>query len=83
MKDLDKIRSQIDWIDRDIMAGLDKRFELVEKIKAIKKQDNIQILDASREETIKHYIELNTKYEKEIKCIYEEIMKQSKELQNE
>lgn len=83
MKELDKIRSQIDWIDRDIMAQLDKRFELVEKIKEIKKQGNMQILDKSREETIKHYIEMNTKYEKEIKKIYEEIMQQSKDLQNE
>ncbi len=83
MNELDKIRSQIDWIDRDIMAQLDKRFELVEKVKEIKKEINMPVLDKSREETIKHYIELNTKYEKEIKNVYEEIMKQSKELQNE
>ncbi len=83
MKELDKIRSQIDWIDRDIMSQLDKRFELVEKIREIKKELKMEVLDKSREETIKHYIELNAKYEKEIKCIYEEIMQQSKELQNE
>ncbi len=83
MNELDKVRSQIDWIDRDIMAQLDKRFELVEKVKEIKKEINMPVLDKSREETIKHYIELNTKFEKEIKNVYEEIMKQSKELQNE
>lgn len=81
MKELEKIRSQIDWIDRDIMSQLDKRFELVEKIREIKTLNNMEILDKNREDTINHYIELNAKYEKEIKEIYKEIMKQSKELQ--
>ncbi|MFV0425333.1 MAG: chorismate mutase [Bacilli bacterium] len=83
MKDLEKIRSQIDWIDRDIMAGLDKRFELVERIREIKIQNGMSILDKSREDIIHHYIELSTKYENEIKAIYEEIMKQSRNLQDE
>lgn len=83
MKELEKLRSQIDWIDRDIMSQLDKRFDLVKMIKEIKKENNLTILDTKREEVINHYIELNAKYEKEIKNIYTEIMKQSKELQNE
>ncbi len=83
MKELEKLRSQIDWIDRDIMAQLDKRFELVEKIKMIKQANNMAVFDKSREQTINHYIELNNKYVEEIKKIYCEIMQQSKDLQND
>lgn len=83
MKDLDKIRAQIDWIDKNIMEHLDTRFELMKKIKEVKEKNELEIYDQSREETIMHYIEVNTKYAQEIKVIYEKIIESSKELQHE
>ncbi|MFV0499660.1 MAG: chorismate mutase [Bacilli bacterium] len=81
MKELEKIRVQIDWIDKEIMKNLDKRFELVSKIGKIKLESNLEIIDLKREEMINHYIEMNTDYEENIKKIYAKIMDESKEIQ--
>lgn len=49
---LEEIRPQIDQVDDQLAALIRKRFELVEEVAAIKKNQNIPVADSSRERDI-------------------------------
>ncbi|MDX1679760.1 MAG: chorismate mutase, partial [Akkermansiaceae bacterium] len=74
---LEDIRKQIDDIDRQLMALLSQRADLVHEVGVIKKRDGLQIYAPEREEALlRRLIELNEGRlpEKSIKAIYREIM---------
>ena len=77
------MRKQIDEIDDLIIPLLEKRFLVVDAIKKIKKIQDIPTLDTSREQQIIDKVNTNSKYDKYLKNIYKEVLKQSKEYQNE
>ena len=74
-----KYRENIDFIDNNILVLLKERFEIVKKIKEIKKKNKIEILDKEREKNIYDNIYNNfNEYYIYFKPIYEIILKESK-----
>jgi chorismate mutase len=71
---LNNIRDEIDKLDDKIILLLEKRFEIVKKIKTLQLKKNIE--DKKREDKI-----LNKTSSNYIKNIYKEIFKNSKNLQ--
>jgi chorismate mutase len=71
---LKNLREEIDKLDDEIIFFLEKRFEIVKKIKNLNLKKNIE--DKKREEKILSKISSNY-----IKNIYKEIFKNSKNLQ--
>lgn len=49
LKEVEKIRKQIDKLDKNLILLLEKRAELVQKIWQIKKEQNLPLLDHERE----------------------------------
>ncbi len=74
LMDLKKIRKEIDLVDTEIITLLEKRFEIVNKLKDLKLKKDVT--DENREEEILNKISSNI-----IKNIYLEIFKNSKEIQ--
>ncbi|MDO8609375.1 MAG: chorismate mutase [bacterium] len=59
MDQIVELRKQVDKIDNDIISLIAKRMDIVKKIGAYKKQNNIPLLDSKRwEEVIKSKINL-------------------------
>ncbi len=83
MEDLTKKRFRIDYLDKQIVEHLIERFEIVEEIKEIKKCNNLEISDRSREEEILAMISsiCEDKYCSSIQEVYELIFKVCKDLQ--
>lgn len=52
MKKLDDLRAKLDQIDAEILDLLAKRFEKIKLIGELKKEENIPILQKSREEIV-------------------------------
>ena len=52
MSRLDEIRSELDGIDREIVALFEKRMILVRGVAEYKLANGMQVLDRSREETV-------------------------------
>jgi chorismate mutase len=82
MDKLLQLRENIDFIDNNILVLLKERFEILDKVKKIKNENTIPILDSKREEKIycniyKHFPE----YYVYFKTIYEIIIKESKSYQ--
>ena len=50
--DLDMIRSQINQLDEELVALLEKRMELVDQVAAYKRATGKPVLDASREKAV-------------------------------
>ncbi len=80
---LNKKRQEIDEVDVEISKLLNKRFLIIQEIKKIKEQSNIDILDEAREKEVIHK---NKKYIKEdfyiqFEQIYYAIMAASKDIQ--
>lgn len=81
---MENLREKINIVDDKIMELLLERFLIVKDIGKYKKQNNIPILDSSREQKIYSKIEdiyLLDDHRKYIKKIYTEIMTQSKNIQ--
>lgn len=80
MEDLNKYRMQIDELDKSIMDLLDQRLNIARKIGRVKKQEKIATLDKNREIDI---LKSADKYKnsKQIKDIYSQIFKSSKDVQ--
>jgi chorismate mutase len=85
MKELEKLREEIDNIDKAIVALLGKRFVIVKKIGIIKKTLQVDIHDMKRE---KEKMTLLTSISKEydlsiasIKHIWKAILRESKKIQ--
>lgn len=84
MKDLKSLRAEIDDIDKQIVELIDKRMKVSLKVGELKKENNIPIFDAKREnEVIKEKIKLleNKELSGLIADIYNDIMHTSKILQ--
>lgn len=84
--DLNSARVKINKIDKEIVNCLEKRFNLVKEIGEYKKENNIEIYDENREQSVIsnciRYLE-NEQYTKYIIDIYIQVMDSCKELQNE
>ncbi|MBI2124187.1 chorismate mutase [Candidatus Pacearchaeota archaeon] len=52
IKEMQRCRREIDRIDNKILCLLSSRIKIVKKIKKIKKQNNIKIIDRKREKEI-------------------------------
>lgn len=84
MKDLEKLRDEIDACDREIVKSLERRFNTLKDIISYKKQNDMTILQANREnevlEKVESYLE-SKEFSNELREIYVYIMKISKEIQ--
>jgi monofunctional chorismate mutase len=84
--ELDKARTEINKIDKEIVRLLEKRFNIVNEIGNYKKKQGLSIYDEAREkqvvESCTSYLE-NKEYSKFIDDIYFQIMKCSKDIQQE
>ena len=85
MKELEKLRYEIDNIDKQIVRLFERRMEIVSQVAKIKIENNINVLDSKREEMI---LEKNIDYlnDKELipylREFYRKTMDLSKEYQN-
>jgi len=77
---LEKLRKEIDLIDKKIIDSLDKRFNLVKVVGKVKKEQGLFIEDKNREKIVLSKNN-NSKYSKEIKSIYIKIIDESKKIQ--
>lgn len=55
--DLEGYRSQINRVNREIVADISKRMNIVEEIGEYKKQNGMEVKDESREEVVKQQFE--------------------------
>jgi len=84
MNELEKLRKEIDEYDVELTKVFEKRMETVLKVAKYKKENDIQVLNTSRE---KEVIEKNISYLKNpdfkdaIRKYFESIMKISKDIQ--
>ena len=82
---LEIYRTHIDEIDTQLMKLLIERYNIVTQIGEYKKQNNIPVLDKSREQFI--YDKINSLYSSEtyrdfLKKIYESMMNETKKIQS-
>ena len=83
---MNKIREEIDKIDKEILKLLEKRFDAVLDVSAKKEQQGLLVRDFEREQEVLKKIEKGTKnkyYQEYTKKIYEDIMKHSREMQEQ
>lgn len=78
MQTLQKIRQEIDKIDKKIADLLKSRAEKSQKIALIKKNHRLKVTDKDREKKILENLE--SEYEKEI---FKKILQQSRKIQRE
>jgi shikimate dehydrogenase len=81
---LEKLREEMDALDRELSLLLQKRLDLVTRIADYKKENHIQVLDRGREEkVIENVLSVlqNPQYAQCLKLTYEGIMAQSREFQ--
>ncbi len=82
MSKLNIYRKNIDEIDDKIIELLKIRFSIVEDVKKYKKDNNVAVLDKTRENEIIEKINLlGNQYKKEIEKIYQTLLAVSKDLQ--
>ncbi len=81
MTSIEKLRVELNGIDQELVALLEKRFTITEEIGKIKKEHNIEIEDLKREkeifDRIKNWVE-NPCHHESIKKIYQALMVESK-----
>lgn len=80
MMNLEEIRQKIDNVDDQIIELLIKRYDLVLDVKSYKSQNQLPVLDQSREQKIYQKI-IQKKYPEQLKEIYTIIMSLSKTMQ--
>ncbi|NQO47061.1 chorismate mutase [Streptococcus suis] len=84
--DLDMIRSQINQLDEELVALLEKRMELVDQVTAYKRATGKPVLDASREQAVLDRVGSlveNPAYRSAIVATFSDIMAQSRAYQAE
>lgn len=84
MSDLEQYRKEIDEIDRELTRLVEQRFNVAKKVASYKIQQQLPVLDASREEqVIKRNQErlIQSEYESEIADFYNELMRISRNIQ--
>lgn len=83
---LQQKRNKIDNIDKEIVKLFEERMNTVVEIAKIKKENNMEVFDSSREniviEKVKSYLE-NKKLEEYLVDFYSELMIISKDYQKE
>ncbi|MFC0234261.1 chorismate mutase [Vagococcus entomophilus] len=81
---LENERRKIDQLDQEIIRLLEQRFDTVQTIAKVKKEQSIPILDESREqiilEKVASYV-TNKSYVSAIQTIYQEMMSSSRAYQ--
>lgn len=81
---LDKYRSEIDELDREIIQLLDKRFAVTTEVGAYKKANGIAIINQQREDIIITKIKsMDLKHEAQVIETYQALMEISKKYQDE
>ena len=81
---LEKQRAEIDAIDREIVELFERRLQVVVDVARIKKENCIEILDASREKEVIAKVQSYLKdaaLKEELAEAYETLMKVSKDYQ--
>ena len=83
MKELEWIRKNIDYLDRQIAEKLVQRMHLMDKVAEIKAAGGIEVKDPDREEKVLDNVAgtAGVEYEESIKDIYRAIMEVSKAYQ--
>lgn len=84
MRDLEEIRIDIDQVDQELTALIEKRFDLVKEVATYKQANKQPVLDSSREEAVilKNQERLkNPEYKDALAGLYQHLMDTSKELQ--
>ncbi len=84
MENLEKLRKEIDDIDKSIVELLNKRALLAKKIGNVKKENVLEVIDFSREREVFKKIIFNSENiipEEDLKTIYREIIASSRKLQ--
>lgn len=85
MKSLDDIRKIIDDCDKDLVKIFEKRLEAVLDVLEYKKQNNLPILQSTREDEVlkkvKSYLN-NPEFDSELEGLYSHILKISRQLQS-
>ncbi|MCT1796769.1 chorismate mutase [Helcococcus kunzii] len=83
---LEKQREKIDEIDKEIVRLFEERMKVVVEVAQIKKENNLEIFDSSREnlviEKVKKYLE-NEKLKKYLEEFYKDLMNLSKKYQKD
>lgn len=82
--DLERIRQQIDEIDKELVELLEKRMDLVNQVAAYKKKTGKAVLDTGREETVLANVAAqvnNPDYRSTIRATFRDIMAQSRTYQ--
>ena len=83
MSELEKLRSEINRIDNNLLDLLSNRMEISVKVGEYKKKNNMQVFDSSREkELVERLINYNNIDNDLVKDLWNIIMKYSKKLQN-
>ena len=86
MTKLELCRNEIDLIDEEIIRLYEKRMEIVKEVINYKLDNNIEILDTSREEKMlnKNLVKIsNEEYKKYYKDVLTGFLKASKEMQKD
>lgn len=83
--ELETIRSQINQLDQELVALLEKRMELVDQVTAYKRATGMPVLDSSREQAVLDRVEQLVKkanYRSAIQATFSDIMSQSRAYQS-
>lgn len=84
MNKLEESRLKIDQIDSEIISLFIKRMEVVKEVTAYKKENNLPVLDSSREQAMleKHLTKLgDSEYKEFYHFVLEGFLSASKEMQ--
>lgn len=82
--DLNEIRQQIDTVDNEIVALLEKRMKLVTRVSAYKQRTGKAIYDPEREQALLNKVAesvTNPEYQEAIVASFADIMKHSRTYQ--
>ena len=81
MKDLTQVRAELDAVDRDMVALLEKRMGLALDVAAYKSAHGLNVLDAGREAAVLDsrcaYLH-DARWEPDVRAVYETIMARSR-----
>ena len=83
-KKLERLRKEIDLVDRNISGLICKRLSIASQIRKVKKANQIKIEDKNRERIVINKVKKavkSTKQKRAISNIYKEIIKQTKLLE--
>ncbi|WP_394405135.1 chorismate mutase [Streptococcus sp. 20-1249] len=84
--DLNLIREEIDALDQELVALLEKRMDLVTQVVAYKKENGKTVLDSKREEMVLQKVAnrvQNSDYTSTIQATFADIMAQSRRYQSQ